>query len=819
MPSTEHPTEFTVEPGSPAFTQSDGTSLPEEGVNAWKSFKMHLKCKIPNGLQEGETQVIELGENVTISQLIPFDMKDAKGSGETVARVTPSEKSLTLTYTSFVADSSNLNISGEISLEIGVDSEKAAINDALPMDVTVNGKRVQIGTIKYTGKPYTKPLLIRKYGWNYFDNRTLLYTIRVNETEAESDNGVNLGTTYITDELKTEGAYIHEDSFTIDKYTYGRDETGKDIEPKTWLGRLPESDYTVTINPDKKGFRLDFVNPVTEKDKFYIQYRVKLTDPFVLEDGSKVNNEATLYGSTSGVNPAKAYKEVTYALSKGTASAFAYKLYLRKVEKADPTKGLSGAKFKFTRKNNDWEIYTTDTDGYIKLENVLNETYKVEEIKAPDGYQLDSTVHYMVPSPEGAITEYKVENVPVGETAIEKRDIIVQKKWADGSTNNPESVTLQLMLGDEVKGSVRFEKDTAEKVHTFKVDKTDASNNELTYSIREVDATNTPIENGRELTLGDKAYTVAYSGDMTSGFQVTNTEIPTLNIGVIKKWVNKDGTDIAHPVEKVKVQLYRDGGKQGEAVELTKENAWKHEFKNLRKFAPGISSPVSTTPYKYEIKELAPSGNSIEHEGKVILAGNTYKVFYEYDTNAGYGGESASIVKIKNVEQSEPSSSGSTPPGPTPPGPEPDPDPKPTPKPEPKPEPTPLPEPKPFPTPIFPPPLPPVVTEEFEEIPWDPTPAGNTEIPELVVPEVPEEVETPENVEDFIGIEEDELPQGDKDIEPEFDELPQEKLNRMLLAETGGLNVKLKTYGIVLFFLVLILGFTLLYKRKIKTKF
>lgn len=86
-------------------------------------------------------------------------------------------------------------------------------------------------------------------------------------------------------------------------------------------------------------------------------------------------------------------------------------------------KGIYGVRFLIKdSRNNIVGEYTTDQDGYIELEDELSDgKYKVEEIKAADGYVLDEEVK-TIRVKRGETTELVWENVPiVGQIQIVKK--------------------------------------------------------------------------------------------------------------------------------------------------------------------------------------------------------------------------------------------------------------------------------------------------------------------------------------------------------------------------------------------------------------
>lgn len=115
---------------------------------------------------------------------------------------------------------------------------------------------------------------------------------------------------------------------------YGVDKSGNDVTVVDWGNLLPKDKYKLVIDSDKQGFRFEFVDPITEDDQFVIEYRVKLTPPFLLRNGEKALNTATIYtdNNIGGGDPAYSTAEVVYNLSNASAGGYAYKLHLRKVE-------------------------------------------------------------------------------------------------------------------------------------------------------------------------------------------------------------------------------------------------------------------------------------------------------------------------------------------------------------------------------------------------------------------------------------------------------------------------------------------------------
>ena len=99
------------------------------------------------------------------------------------------------------------------------------------------------------------------------------------------------------------------------------------------------------------------------------------------------SNNATL---TSSTNPTQSSSGTwKYRRSGGAASGvLAKKLKLRKVD-VDNGAPLAGATFKVTKSDGTSFNLTTSADGTVISDQLMQGRYKVKEINAPEGYELD----------------------------------------------------------------------------------------------------------------------------------------------------------------------------------------------------------------------------------------------------------------------------------------------------------------------------------------------------------------------------------------------------------------------------------------------
>ena len=263
-------------------------------------------------------------------------------------------------------------------------------------------------------------------------------------------------------------------------------------------------------------------------------------------------------------------------------------------------------------------------------------------------------------APDGSLIEYRVveKTVPNGYTVTYEKDSIgtyiikntqdkikvkVTKEW-EGITENYPTIKLQLLKNGQAEGAP-VELTNGMTTHTWtNLNKADENGINYVYTVKEVD------ENGNNIQLEGNWYKVTYGGDQQTGLTVTNKKLtpwapmipPTRDLKVTKVWKDKDNNDLNAPVEKIEVELYKDGVATGTKLDLTKANNWTGEFKKLP-----VSATLGGAIHKYTVKEVGESGSAIQFGGK------WYKVTYGGTMKDGF-----TIINEKEDPQ--------TPPTPTP---------------------------------------------------------------------------------------------------------------------------------------------------------
>ena len=306
--------------------------------------------------------------------------------------------------------------------------------------------------------------------------------------------------------------------------------------------------------------------------------------------------------------------------------------------------GKATGEKKELNKANNWKAEFKDLDVVEKLDSKKAYEYTVKEVGEKDGKITIGDKKYQVSydgnEEKGLTIKNKLEEKSDPWTPItpSKEDIKVEKVWQnkDGKevTAPVDKIEVELYRDGKATGEkkelTKDNKWTAEFKDLDVVEKLD-SKKAYEYTVKEVG------EKDGKITIGDKKYQVSYDGNEEKGLTIKNkleeksdpwTPITPSkeDIKVEKVWQNKDGKEVTAPVDKIEVELYRDGKATGEKKELTKDNKWTAEFKDL----DVVESLDSKNYYKYTVKEVG------EDTGSIKINGNWYKVNYSGSMEDGY---------------------------------------------------------------------------------------------------------------------------------------------------------------------------------------
>ena len=525
-----------------------------EGVPIWFTDYFYLSMDWDasgNGtnLKEGDYFDITLPDKMKFpSDTTKRDFDILGEDGTTViakAHVTPGPNNniggkVRVTFTNWVEGRENVKGNIFLASKFQYSSEQYDKNNTY--DIVVNGQ-VKSVTVKMIGPHIVSDdELLAKYGtkaikWENGQNVVIEdqaeWYVRVNYRQAHLVNAV------ITDHL-TGGAgnetYV-PGSFKLYQVRFSN--TGDIDEPRI----LVDISNKLTIAPDKKTFTLNLGE--VNGTQYRLVYKTTYTPGTKLINNVRItanNYDATTHGSHQSED------------SGGTGTGnMANKIKLIKVDADDNSIVLKNAVFEVTKPDGSKFELTTGADGTITSSPLVSGTYKIKEKTAPAGYQLNTDEYTLVVSPtSNAIQTVKDEPI--------RTSVKATKQWV-GPIGS--AVTVHLYADDVDTGktvtlnAANNWEDTFTNLRKYKPGTT----TEIKYTVKEDAVAN---------------YNGVVSGDMATGFTITNTNTEKTTVKVTKTWV---GT----PAASVTIKLLADGAEK-ETVTLTAADNWTHTFSNLPKY-------------------------------------------------------------------------------------------------------------------------------------------------------------------------------------------------------------------------------------------
>jgi len=594
-----------------------------EGVPIWFTDSFYLSMDWDasgNGtnLKEGDYFDITLPDKMKFpSDTTKRDFDILGEDGTTViakAHVTPGPNNniggkVRVTFTNWVEGRENVKGNIFLASKFQYSSEQYDKNNTY--DIVVNGQ-VKSVTVKMIGPHIVSDdELLAKYGtkaikWENGQNVVIEdqaeWYVRVNYRQAHLVNAV------ITDHL-TGGAgnetYV-PGSFKLYQVRYSN--TGDIDEPRI----LVDISNKLTIAPDKKTFTLNLGE--VNGTQYRLIYKTTYTPGTKLINNVRItanNYDATTHGSHQSED------------SGGTGTGnMANKIKLIKVDADDNSIVLKNAVFEVTKPDGSKFELTTGADGTITSSPLVSGTYKIKEKTAPAGYQLNTDEYTLVVSPtSNAIQTVKDEPI--------RTSVKATKQWV-GPVGS--AVTVHLYADDVDTGktvtlnAANNWEDTFTNLRKYKPGTT----TEIKYTVKEDAVAN---------------YNGVVSGDMATGFTITNTNTEKTTVKVTKAWV---GT----PAASVTIKLYADGAEK-ETVTLTATDNWTHTFTNLDKYAADgheIAYTVDETPvagYTKDISGTAATGFTVKNTNTATINIPVTKTW------VGTAGNSATIKLLADGAEKE----------------------------------------------------------------------------------------------------------------------------------------------------------------------
>ncbi|SFE65029.1 Cna B-type domain-containing protein [Peptostreptococcus sp. D1] len=230
----------------------------------------------------------------------------------------------------------------------------------------------------------------------------------------------------------------------------------------------------------------------------------------------------------------------------------------------------------------EWKHTFTDLLKYDKKDG-HEIVYSIEEVNI-EGYTT-------------GITGTSENGFTITNTITGKVSVPVTKKWVG---KEGASATIELYADKSKVDTVTLNKENNWQ-HTFTDLDKYKDGEEIIYTVKEV-----KIDN----------YDTEITGDMTSGFVVTNTNTEKISVPVTKKWVGKEGASAT-------IELYADKSKV-DTVTLNKENNWQHTFTDLDKYKDGEEITYTVKEVKIDNYDTEITGDMTN--GFVVTNTNTEKI-------------------------------------------------------------------------------------------------------------------------------------------------------------------------------------------------
>ena len=534
-------------------------------------IEMNWKAKAKAAtINAGDYFIVKLPDNILIKNdagNLNFSLTAPDGSVMANAHVTPKAgggAEIKVTFTNYV--NGRYDINGTLGMNANFNKDKVTVNQKNNFDIEAGGKTTPF-QFKVDGGPTgNSNEVLHKYSFAAESINEAEWRVRINYKKANFPNAV------VTDTLVGTTEKFVKESFRLYRVNYT-----SDLKENNRV-RIDLSDKIVFSNNDQT-FTINLGN--INGEQYKLEYRTTYTP------GTNLRNNVKLTSNNNKVDE----KIISYKkeAAGGTGvGILANKIKLVKVDAEDNTVVLANAVFEVTGTDGSKFELTTAADGTVTSPALVAGTYKVKEKTAPAGYELNTQEFTLTVSPtSNAIQTVKDEPI--------RTSVKATKQWV-GPIGT--AVTVHLYADDVDTGktvtlnAANNWEDTFTNLRKYKPGTT----TEIKYTVKEDAIAN---------------YNGVVSGDMATGFTITNTNTEKTTVKVTKTWV---GT----PAASVTIKLLADGAEK-ETVTLTATDNWTHTFTNLDKYANDgheIVYTVDETPvagYTKDISGTAATGFTIKN--------------------------------------------------------------------------------------------------------------------------------------------------------------------------------------------------------------
>ena len=249
--------------------------------------------------------------------------------------------------------------------------------------------------------------------------------------------------------------------------------------------------------------------------------------------------------------------------------------------------------------------FEVDEQGKVTVKNANGNEVKANENKLT---VTDKTEPVVPPTPgekEVLFSKVNVGGEEIAGAKIQIKDAQGQvvKEW---TSKAGQSEIIKLKAGTYI-----FHEEAAPNGYLKVTD--------ITFEVDEQGKVTVKNANGNEVKANGNKLTVTDKTKSPTPETPWTPMIPsTRNLKVTKEWLGTNGNKITAPVDKIEVELYKDGKATGQKLELNKSNSWTGEFKDLKAY----ESIENSKAYEYTVKEVGENNNSIK------LGNKLFKVTY-----------------------------------------------------------------------------------------------------------------------------------------------------------------------------------------------
>ena len=571
------------------ITDLSDQPITGNNIGAWRAFRVHATYALPDhAVHDGDKTILTLP--VGFAPATPFTF-DVKAGDEVVAKgklIDGSPVKLELTYTNYVDTHSGVN--GTFFFNLQINSQTQSNTGNIPVTLTAqDGHVTDAGTVPFNPKKVTPTQLI-KSGWMDSQDKTIgHYKINVNQNNKAMTGAV------LVDKLLTPGVEYVKGSVQVFEGKWVSNPTGTDVVFDNSNPTDITSQFTNKISIQGNRLYIAIGNRPSGKG-LQIRYKTKISyEPVV---GEEFKNEAELDDGGEQFKHNASYKILG---AGGSSEGYVYKIKVKKTNKNGVS--LPGAEFRVKRDRNGVVVgtITSGEDGTGELGGLVKDNYKLEEVKAPQGYKM-LTEPTIVEESDFSETDRTASKTITNEP--ETVDVTVTKAWV-GPIGNSATVQLikvdgptETVIGEKVLNAVGHWK------HIFK-------------DLRKYEANGTPIEYTVKEKDVPQGYESKVTGSMEDGFKITNTNIEKTEVNVEKKWIGDTGNSVVAQVKKVGSETVLA------EHELKASEHWKHTFTDLDKYA----TDGSLINYRV-VEKTVPTGYEVSYDkdqtGKFIIK-NTQK--------------------------------------------------------------------------------------------------------------------------------------------------------------------------------------------------